>query len=586
MELLNHFHQLSLHPVNAKELKGLILQLAVQGKLTSDWRLQNSTIDSCHELLRQIEQEKRKLVREKKIKKEKPLPELAISLDEFVLPEKWIMVQIPQIVNAAGLYTDGDWVESKDQDPDGKVRLLQLADVGDGEFRDRSNRFINEQTFQRLNCNEVRKGDVLMARMPDPLGRCCIMPLEDQKYVTVVDVCIIRPHQAIFNKWLMHTINSSFVRQQVSGLATGTTRQRISRGNISRLAIPLPPLEEQKAIVEIVEQLFEEVEQLEQLTEDRIQLKLDYGVSVLHQLTNGDTETEWQKLQPHFHAFFNEEENIKKLRETILQLAVQGKLTSKWRDANKDVEPASELLERIKAEKVKLIKDKKIKKENPLPPIAENEIPYELPEGWVWCRFGDLITFLNGYAFKSTTYVANSNYQVIRLGNVKNDRFLIDIKEAYVPESIGIETLDYQLFEDDILTTLTGTKDKRDYCFTCLVKEDHLKDRVLLLNQRVGCIRMIFKEQSELANKFLKSEVILDQLFETETGTANQGNIGSTSFKNIMFPLPPLEEQKATVSKVNALMALCDELEAQVQESKAQAEQLMQSVLREVFIKC
>lgn len=558
MELLKHFHQLSLHPANAKELKGLILQLAIQGKLTSDWRLQNSTIDSCHELLRQIEQEKRKLVREKKIKKEKPLPELAISLDEFVLPEKWIMVQMPQIVNAAGLYTDGDWVESKDQDPDGKVRLLQLADVGDGEFRNRSNRFINEQTFQRLNCNEVRKGDVLMARMPDPLGRCCIMPLEDQKYVTVVDVCIIRPHQAIFNKWLMHTINSSFVRQQVSGLATGTTRQRISRGNISRLAIPLPPLEEQKAIVEIVEQLFEEVEQLEQLTEDRVQLKLDYGVSALHQLTNGDTDAEWQNLQPHFHTFFNEKANIKKLRETILQLAVQGKLTSKWRAANNDVEPASELLERIKAEKAQLIKEKKIKKENPLPPITEDEILYELPEGWVWCRFAELLINRDG-----------ERKPITKSERVKGDY------DYYGASGVIDQVKDY-IFDKDLL----------------LIGEDGAN----LINRSTP-IAFIAKGKYWVNNhahvldatdfvilEYMEVYINSINLEEYITGMA-QPKMPQKRMNLIKVPLPSLEEQKAIVAKVNALMALCDELEAQVEQSKTQAEQLMQSVLREVFVK-
>lgn len=272
---------------------------------------------------------------------------------------------------------------------------------------------------------------------------------------------------------------------------------------------------------------------------------------------------------------------IAKLKKSILQEAVQGKLTADWRINNTNIEDASILLKRILEEKAQLIKAKKIKKEKPLTPIIKDEMPYDLPEGWVWCRFGNLITFLNGYAFKSSTYVPTSEYQIIRLGNVKNDNFIINTKEAYVPSSVGEVTLDYQLFENDILTTLTGTKNRRDYCFTCLVKPEHLEQKVLLLNQRVGCIRAIDKSASELFNKFLKSDIILNQLFETETGTANQGNIGSTAFKNLVFPFPPLEEQKAIVQKVNALMGLCDTLEQQVQQSQEQSEKLIQSVMRE-----
>jgi type I restriction enzyme S subunit len=259
------------------------------------------------------------------------------------------------------------------------------------------------------------------------------------------------------------------------------------------IPFPLPPLEEQKAIVTVVETLFKEVEQLEQLTIERITLKEKFVVSALNQLTTNNIKQEWAFLQEHFHSFFNEISNIKKLRETVLQLAVQGKLTADWRANNPDFEDASALLKQSK-EKTQLIKIKKIKKrKNLYCHCCKGRNSYELPKGWVWCRFGDLITFLNGYAFKSSTYVPISDYQIIRLGNVKNDNFLINTKEAYVPDGVGEVTRDYQLYEDDILTTLTGTKDRRDYCFTCLVKPEHIYQKVLLLNQRVGCIRAIDK---------------------------------------------------------------------------------------------
>ena len=271
-------------------------------------------------------------------------------------------------------------------------------------------------------------------------------------------------------------------------------------------------------------------------------------------------------LLKYFKALSLKPENTKELRGLVLDLAIWGRLTAEWRKEHPEVEPASVLLERIKEEKKRLVKEKKIKKAKPLPEIEKEEIPIEVPEGWVWCRFGNIITFLNGYAFKSTTYVESSNYQVIRLGNVKNDRFLIEEKQAFVPEEIGLGVQEYRIQKGDILTTLTGTKGKRDYCFTCLVKRKHIQRRTLLLNQRVGCIRPMDKSSSGFLNKFLKTKIILTQLFNTESGTANQGNIGSTAFKNLIFPLPPLPEQQAIVQVVDQLMGEIDQLEAQTRQ--------------------
>ncbi|MDO9479281.1 MAG: restriction endonuclease subunit S [Hydrogenophaga sp.] len=150
---------------------------------------------------------------------------------------------------------DGDWVESKDQDPDGDVRLIQLADVGDGYYVDKSNRFLTSSAARRLKCTFIEPGDVLIARMPDPLGRACIFPGDSKRAVTVVDVCVIRVDPSrMLGRWLMHCINSPTCRQQIDEYTTGTTRQRISRGNLGKIHIPLPPLPEQRRIAAILDQ--------------------------------------------------------------------------------------------------------------------------------------------------------------------------------------------------------------------------------------------------------------------------------------------------------------------------------------------
>ena len=171
----------------------------------------------------------------------------SIFLDMFgdpaTNPKGWPSPSLLTLLETAEVFVDGDWVESKDQDPDGDVRLIQLADVGDGIYLDKSSRFLTSDTTRRLRCTPLQVGDILVARMPDPLGRACLFPGDARKAVTVVDICIIRPGpEGPHPTWLMCCINTTGFRSLIAREATGTTRSRISRRNLSRLPIIAPPL--------------------------------------------------------------------------------------------------------------------------------------------------------------------------------------------------------------------------------------------------------------------------------------------------------------------------------------------------------
>lgn len=180
--------------------------------------------------------------------------------------EDWVETTLEEICND-GLFTDGDWVESKDQDPDGDYRLLQLADIGDGTFLNKSDRWMNEEQFRRLGCTELKVNDLLIARMPDPIGRACLLPEGLPASATVVDVAIVRTGDELLQRMLSLIVNSSEFRSEAFSLLTGTTRQRISRGNLSKISFWLPPLPEQKKIVDLISSVDSYIEALQQRLE-------------------------------------------------------------------------------------------------------------------------------------------------------------------------------------------------------------------------------------------------------------------------------------------------------------------------------
>ncbi|WFN35243.1 restriction endonuclease subunit S [Methanogenium sp. S4BF] len=165
-----------------------------------------------------------------------------------------IQYSIVNLTSSEGIFTDGDWVESKDQDPSGQVRLIQLADIKDGYFEFNSNKFLTLEKAIELNCTFLKKGDILISRMPDPIGRACIFPGNEKKCITAVDVCILRPDNPLIDpNWLKYAINSPECRKEIIRRSRGTTRKRIPRKELGKIQLSIPNLETQRKIVAILE---------------------------------------------------------------------------------------------------------------------------------------------------------------------------------------------------------------------------------------------------------------------------------------------------------------------------------------------
>ena len=554
MKLLQHFKELTVRPKNAQELKGLVLQLAIQGKLTATWRKENPNIESASELLKKTLKKKEEQSKDQKKKKEKDL--LPLTKDEipFSIPKTWVWTRLGEV----GTTNVGLTYKPAHKNDSG-VPVLRSSNVQEGELCLKDLVRVNTDYREK---DIIKEGDLLICARNGSrrlVGKCTIIGKIDEAMVFGAFMAIFRSD---FNPYLQLFIQSPQYRSKLDGVET-TTINQITQGNLKATTVPLPPLEEQKEIVKVVETLFKEVEELEQLTVERISLKEDFVTSALNQLTTNNANQEWAYLQEHFKDFFNEKTNIKKLKETILQLAVQGKLTVDWRENNPDTEDASILLKRIQGEKTQLIKEKKIKKEKGLPKITEDEIPYEIPEGWVWCRLGEVINLKSGQDLKPNEY---SDTEVIGLpyvtgaSNLKKEKVIIS-RWTNVPRSIA--------FNGNLLITCKGSG---------VGKMGWLDEESAHIARQIMAISTVSSPLN-----YIKVLMDVNAMIYRKNAIGLIPGIDRKTVLETLLGFPPIEEQKAIVEKVNALMGLCDTLEQEVQQSQEHSAQLMQSCLREVF---
>ncbi|WP_341220686.1 restriction endonuclease subunit S [Polaribacter atrinae] len=577
MKLLQHFKELTVRPKNAQELKGLILQLAIQGKLTAKWRKENTDIESASDLLKEIKKERVQLIKEKKVRKGKSIQPIKKEEKYLEIPQNWVWTRL---IEAGNIFNGNSVNKSiKAAKYEGLEEGLPYLGTKDVKYGFEALNYNNgvKIPFDEPKFKIAHKNTALICSEGGSAGKKCGITTEDicfgnklyalEQYGNIESVYIL----SIYKTPVFFDVFQS----KMTGIIGG-----VSINSFGEIPIPLPPLEEQKEIVKVVETLFKEVEQLEQLTVERISLKEDFVTSTLNQLTTNNAKQEWTFLQDHFKSFFNETTNIKNLRETVLQLAVQGKLTSEWRTNHPDTEDASVLLKRIQKEKAQLVKDKKIKKEKALPKIAVEEIPYELPEGWVWCRFGNVILDIEaGKSPRCYPEPADENkWGVIKMSAISWGKFN-SFENKALPNDIDVFE-DKEINSGDFILTRANTS---ELIAKSVIVPNGVRSK-LLLNDKTLRFKFFESISIEYLNLYNNGNMARLHYKKVSSGTSDSmQNISRENIKLLQIPLPPIEEQKAIVQKVNTLMGLCDRLEQEVQESQDYSEKLMQSCLREVF---
>jgi type I restriction enzyme S subunit len=542
-------------------LRELILEVAILGKLIP----QDSSDEDASVLVRKITIERERLIEDGELKKQKLLPEIADEEKHFELPKGWTWVKLGNI----GETNIGLTYSPKDVSDRG-MPVLRSSNVQNGEISLDDLVRVSSKVDSK---NFVENGDLLICARNGSkklVGKCAIIKDLKERMSFGAFMAIFR---SPLNFYIKYFLESPFYRNRLEGVST-TTINQITQDNLKNTLIPLPPLSEQHRIVAKVDELMALCDELEQQETNHLkshQLLVETLLGTLTQAKDlSEFQTAWATLAQHFDDLFITEDSIDQLKQTILQLAVMGKLVPQ---DPKD-EPASVLLERIRKEKERLVKEVKIKKEKPLSTIAKNEIPFELPEGWAWERLANLtevITKGSSPKWQGISYTENSSDVLfITSENVGSYKLLLGDRKYVEPEFNKIEPRSI-LRKGDFLMNIVGGSIGRTAVYD--------KEEIANINQAVCLIRAVpsFLNESYLLH-FFNSEICISYMFDKQVDNA-RANLSMGNISHFAIPIPPLEEQKRIVSKVNELFALCDRLKDRITEAKMVANLMADAVV-------
>jgi len=480
---------------------------------------------------------------------------VAVLVAETLFNELLLTSEIKTIDDIANTKSGGTPLRSNSDYYGGKISWLKSGELNDGII-EKANEFITENGLKNSSAKLHPKGTLLVAMYGATAGKTGIINFEAS---TNQAVCAVFPKDVILNDYLFWFFRSH--RYQFIEKSKGGAQPNISQTVIKKTIIPVPKTNIQKQIVTILA----EIENKNTIDISKIPDAYKNAVTRIFNFKNSLTGIS--------NELTHQLDLVKQLRQAFLREAMQGKLV----EQDKTDEPATELLARIKAEKEQLIKEKKIKKQKPLPPIAKEEIPFEIPESWVWCRLGEIINFYSGNNFKSGDFVKNNGVKCIKITNAGIGK-VIETEDRLPFEYID-KYSNYLVYENDLVIALT-----RPYIADGLkISKCSNSYNNSLLNQRVAVLRSNKKINNDFIYLYMRSGYVLSLYKSMFTDKGQQPNLRKDHVTDLQIPLPPLSEQKRIVAKLDELMAYCDSLEESIKNSQAQNEMLLQQVLREAL---
>lgn len=541
------------------KLRELILELAVRGKLVPQY----PNDEPASILLEKIAAEKAQLIKEKVIKKTKPLPLINSEDKPYELPVSWAWTRLGD----TGISSTGKTPKTSE------TRFFNgdIPFVGPGQITTNNVILTPEKTLTEEGLEqstEALEKDIMMVCIGGSIGKAAVV---DRRIGFNQQINSIRP-LLINHKYLLFALQAKDFYSRIISESTGSATPIINRGKWDLLLIGLPPLLEQHRIVAKVDELMMLCDDLEQQTEASIEAHATLVEVLLATLTDSadanDLTQNWARVSEHFESLFTTEQSIEALKQTVLQLAVMGKLVPQ----NPEDEPASVLLERIAEEKEILVKEKKIKRAKPLPLIDDDEKPFKLPRGWEWCKLGNLAPqFQNGASSRGDK--EGTPITVLRLADIKNWQISLDDTRTLPISPSSIDR--YLLADSDILIIrVNGSADIVGRFITCKRNYD-----------AIYCdhfIRMRFPIISFSPDYLFllgSSNLVRDRVSDLFISTAGQKTVNQGHLSSLVMPLPPLSEQYRIVAKVDELLQICDQLKSKLKQSQTTQFQLTDALV-------
>lgn len=535
--LVRHFDLIAQAPGSVARLRELILTLAVQGKLVP----QDPSDEPASELIKKIRVEKDRQIAEGKIKRDKPLAEITHEEKTFELPEGWHWMRLASV---------GDWaigsgfpVESQGLQ-NLPVLFAKVSDMnlpGNEKFIYSANNSIDYATVDKLRVNVHGAGTVVFPKIGGAIAtnkrRILVKP-------TAIDNnCLgITPSAGIATSYLYLLLTSiDFTKYQA-----GTSVPALSQGTLGQIVIGLPPQAEQSRIVTRVEELMQLCDALEASGQLEAQQHAQLVNTLLDTLTQSVTPEaladNWQRIATHFDVLLDRPSSVDALEQTILQLAVRGLLVPQ----DPTDEPASILLQKIRSEKDHLIAQGKIKRDKPLPPITDEEKPFELPQGWEWVRLGNVgITQTGGTPASSNPEYFNGNFPFIGPGQITPSGQILPA-EKFVSELGALES------------AVVGSGDILMVCIGGSIGKCAAATFPTAFNQQINSIHPLLSSKEYVLNAMSSIDFTQAVLY-TATGSATP-IISKGKWDLLLLPLPPQEEQERIVDRVSELRGLCADL--------------------------
>ncbi|EQA4463970.1 restriction endonuclease subunit S [Escherichia coli] len=537
-----------------KKLRELILELAVRGKLVP----QDPNDEPASELLKRIAAEKAELVKQGKIKKQKPLPEISEEEKPFELPDGWEWTTLTRIAEI------NPKIDVSDDEQE--ISFIPMPLI--------STKFDGSHEFEIKKWKDVKKGythfangDIAIAKITpcfENSKAAIFSGLKNGIGVGTTELHVAHPFSDIINrKYLLLNFKSpNFLKSGESQMTGSAGQKRVPRLFFENNPIPFPPLQEQERIIIRFTQLMSLCDQLEQQSLTSLDAHQQLVETLLGTLTDSQNAEElaenWARISEHFDTLFTTEASVDALKQTILQLAVMGKLVPQ--DPND--EPASELLKRIAQEKAQLVKEGTIKKQKPLPPISDEDKPFELPDGWEWTNLPNLsANFQNGLSSRGSN--VGEDTIVIRLADIQNWRISYEDTRALkitkeMKEKYSMSVNDILIIRvngsSDIVGRFILNKEQQQSCFC-----DHFIKMNFLCKNAIDCEYLTIISGSPLIRKKIEN------LFIT---TAGQKTVNQTHISSLAIPLPPIKEQIKIVKKINELFGLIEALKASIKTAQ------------------